>query len=318
MLGSRTCASLLACLLLALLAAAPAASAKPGYFVFSGGKSIGFSLKGSNGYWIEIGKEGGEVRLLASKEESAVTYSVRSLAPRGNEIRARFPGLGRIAVRFRPLRPPRTIEPHPFPGCKGGETVKQPGHFVGTIRFRGERGYTSVRATRVRAAIETTAKEVCKRSDNGPEREEDRTELFAVSESGREGVGFSADTTVIPEVTSTTSFSATTVELRRGMSIYRNTFALGKESDILPGDTRPFPLSATITPPPPFQGSAEFQRTAEGESTWTGSLTVPLPGLGRVALTGPDFTARLCQDAGCTEGLIDGHRLLLSLPTPLR
>ena len=39
------------------------------------------------------------------------------------------------------------------------------------------------------------------------------------------------------------------------------------------------------------------------------SLTVPFPGLGRVALTGPEFSARFCQHSGCTGNSIDGHRL---------
>lgn len=311
----RTWTILLACSVVALLITAPSASAKPGYFVMAGYHSVELDLKSSHGYRIHIEKRGRRsIYLLASTERSTVAYVAPSLAPKGSEIKARLPGVGRVSMRFRPQGPPQEEKPPSFPGCKGGARVEQPGYFVGTIRFRGERGYTSVRSKRARGVIKTVAKEVCKRFDEDPEPISDRIELNAFSRSDLRAVGFSASGSTDPELTSSTVFSAGVAERRRGMEIYRGTFATGKRRDLVLGDIRPFPLSATVTPPPPFQGSAEFQRDAEGNSTWTGSLTVPFPGLGPVALTGPDFTARLCQQSGCTGSSVDGHSLPLPLP----
>jgi hypothetical protein len=308
----RTWTALFACAT-ALLLVAPSASAKPGYFVFPGHHSITFSLSGSHDYRIHVERQGRQVFLLASDNRSVAAYLTRSPAPEGDEIKARFPGVGRVSVRFRPLGLPRTDTSPFFPGCKGGEIIKQSGYFVGTIRFHGERGYTKAVAKRARGTIETAGREVCKRSlledsdsDSDPN---ERTELLARSESGAREISFSASSMVISDRRSFTSFSASVGERRRGMRIFRHIFVTGGRRDIAPGDTRPSPLSATVTPPAPFQGSAEFQRDAEGNSTWTGSLTVPFPGLGRVALTGPDFTARLCQPPGCTGSGGDGHRL---------
>ena len=309
--STRTWTVFLACAT-ALLLAPPGASAKPGYVVFPGYRSAAFSLEGGHGYRIYVKRRGRQVFLLAGDGRSIAGYLTRSPAPRRDEIRARLPGLGRISVRFRPKGPPQHIPPF-FSRCHGGGAVKQPGYFVGTIRFRGERGYTHVRATRARGEIETVDKEVCRRSmfdESGSDSDpNEQTELLARSQSGSRGIGFSASSTTIPGLTSPTFFSASVWERRRGMEISRSTFVTGKKGDLVLGDTRPSPLSATVTPPAPFQGSAEFQRDAEGNSTWTGSLTVPLPGLGRVALTGPGFTARLCQPPGCTGPSVDGHRL---------
>jgi hypothetical protein len=295
-----------------LLTFAPGASAKPGYAVVPGYNSMALSLKGSHGYRIYVERRGRQVFLLAGGTRSTVAYVPHSRAQKSNEIEARFPGVGRISVWFRPQGPSRSSQPPSFPGCKSGEIVKQRGYFVGTIRFRGERGYTTAYAKRARGAIETVGKEVCKRSafdDSDSEPESDRTEFSAYSKSGGRTVAFSASSVSVSDQTLLTAFSGFIGERRRGMKIFRSTFVSGERAGIVPGDTRPFPLSATITPPAPFQGSAEFQRTPEGDSTWTGSLTVPLPGLGRVSLAGPDFTARLCQRSGCTGNTIDGHSL---------
>jgi hypothetical protein len=307
----RTWTILLACGATALLVIVPAATAKPEYVVVPGDRAIDLNLKGSNGYSINVVKEGRYVQLLATDRKNVVIYSTPSLSPKGNEIKARFPGVGRVSMRFHPKGPPHEERPEPIPPCKGGEVVKQPGYFEGTIRFRGERGYTSASATRVRAARETRAKEVCKFPGAGPGSKADKTEFYASSRSGKRLVAFDASRLVLPGGDPLTTFGASVAERRRGMIIYRSTFLVGGVKDLVPGDTRPYPLSGTFAPPAPFQGSGEFQRDAEGNSTWSGSLTVPLPGLPPLALTGPDFTARFCQHSGCTGNFIDGHSLPL-------
>lgn len=306
--------ALLACVVAALLALAPGVSAKPGYVVLPGSHSVELNLQGSHGFRIGAGKAGRLFYVQAADERSVATYLNRSPRQKGDGIKAKFPGFGRIAVRFEPQGQPQH-EPPFFPQCKGGKTVKQRGHFIGTIRFRGERGYTSVEATRAFGEVVTTTREICKRSifDDGAEVEADRTELFAYSRSKERAVGFDASTLGPLEAPSTT-FGATVVERRRGMTIYRGTFADGENGQLVAGDSRPYPLSATVSPPPPFHGSAEFQRTPEGDRTWTGTLSVDFPGLDRVALTGPHFDARFCQHSGCHGNTIDGLRLPFVAP----
>jgi hypothetical protein len=307
---------LLLCSVVVLLVAAPGAGAKPGYFVSQGYRSLGLQLQGSHGYRVTIVRLGRQVyHLLTGRQRSTVSYVTRSLGSRRSEIETRLPGLGRVSVRFRPQGPPERSN-EPYPGCTGGKTVKQPGYFVGTIRFRGERGYTSVEAKRAEGTIETVGKAVCKRSaldeddePGGNEPGRTRVELFAFSRSKGRSIAFRATTAGRPASRPFARFSASASERRRGMKILRSTFAFGGSSEIVLGDTRPFPLSATVTPTGAFQGLARFRRDVEGGSTWTGSLSVPLPGLGHVRLSGPDFAARVCRYSGCTRPFVDGHRL---------
>jgi hypothetical protein len=61
------------------------------------------------------------------------------------------------------------------------------------------------------------------------------------------------------------------------------------------------PSEATIEPPPPFEGSAEFKLESPTVANWIGDLRVPIPTLGTVALTGPTFKSTLCGSGGCTD-----------------
>jgi hypothetical protein len=70
----RTWTILLACGIPLLLAGAPGASAKPGYFLFRGGHTFELNLKGSNGYRISIDKQGRYVYLLASGKDNGSAH----------------------------------------------------------------------------------------------------------------------------------------------------------------------------------------------------------------------------------------------------
>src|SRR5262249_54431346 len=163
-------------------------------------------------------------------------------------------------VRFHPAGPAHREDGF-FPPCKGGETVKQPGYFVGTIHLRGERGYTAADASRARGEGTTTRKEVCRRSifnPSKPEPEENRTYLRAYSKAKGRAIGFPAITLGLPPL-GVTFFAGSIYEHRGGMEIFRETATnAGKADDLLPSDSSPHPPAATVTPPSPFRGSAVF------------------------------------------------------------
>lgn len=96
-----------------------------------------------------------------------------------------------------------------------------------------------------------------------------------------------------------TFFAGSATERREGMAIFREAVVSGTDDDLVTGEAGDFPLRATVTPPAPFLGSAAFQRMPAGNNAWTGSLSIELPGAGRVPLAGTGFSARLCQDSGC-------------------
>ena len=61
------------------------------------------------------------------------------------------------------------------------------------------------------------------------------------------------------------------------------------------------PTKATVKPPAPFAGIAEFALESPQLASWTGNLSVAIPTLGTVALAGPRFNPLLCGAGGCTE-----------------
>ncbi len=67
-----------------------------------------------------------------------------------------------------------------------------------------------------------------------------------------------------------TVFSGPTNEQREEMAIYRWAVIVGPEKDFATGEASDLPLTAIVTPPDPFLGSAVFQRMPEGNNAWTG------------------------------------------------
>jgi hypothetical protein len=63
---------------------------------------------------------------------------------------------------------------------------------------------------------------------------------------------------------------------------------------------------ATVEPPAPFEGSAAFHLESPTQASWTGDLSVDLPGIGKVALAGPGTSADLCEQNACTATLAPG------------
>jgi hypothetical protein len=251
-------------------------------------------LKGSGGYSLTFIGRGGSIGLLAFKGLGGIaSYETRGrVTPRG--IQARFGGLGRIAVEFRPSgrvkrkRPPR--------GCRGAVRKTFPGIFVGTIGFRGEQGYTRGNAQRAKGSMELRPAWRCK----GPQGNEDEAAgalpdlgagsatLQATSTRGR--LAFVAVAVRPPEERGVTLFSASATERRGGMTIERAAASLGPE--------RTFAFdaglgTATVSPPRPFSGSATLAPGPGSALTWSGSLKVDLPGKKGVPLATPNFTASL-------------------------
>lgn len=290
-----------------LLMLSASADAKPGYVVATAPqRAAEFQIQGSHGYAIHVKLwNHRNLEVAAYKNPDVVIYLTRRVRARGDGFDATLPGIGRIAVRFQ-AHGPAEHEPRFFPPCKGGVATKQPGFFIGTIRLRGERGFTVARATRVRGQITSTAKEVCKRSIfgknlNSNKRTEGGARLYAWSSSPNRAVSFLASRleTSDPSSPAPVFFSGVAREQRGGMAIFREAALSESSSDFAPEGESEFPPSAAVTPTAPFHGSATFQRDPQGGNTWLGNLSVYLPGLGRVGLAGSGFSARFCQGEDC-------------------
>lgn len=87
-----------------------------------------------------------------------------------------------------------------------------------------------------------------------------------------------------------TLFAAEIGERRGRMRIRRTVFEFAGAENFKFDESL---TEATVTPPAPFAGMGRFERTAGGTGSWSGSLSVVLPGTKRISLTPPRFGARL-------------------------
>jgi len=297
--------ALLAAAALPLLALPSGAAAKPGYSVSPESHLAIAGLAGSNGYRITIvALSPRYVALVAIRRGSAVSYFVRAPFD-GKRIDARFGKLGRVSVRFEPDGPPQREDQPGGSLCKGGASTSQSGRFVGTIRFRGERGFTTVRRSTVRTAVFHRFRQVCKRPPEGkvtePEPEDKGTSVSAVVRGNPEGPVFTAYA-IPPEAglqKEGASFNVSVTDRRQSMIVTHSASASGGPGAFAVTPLGTVPATATVSPPSPFEGSATLTKTPGGATTWTGDLSVELPGRGTVVLTGPSFAAKLCRNISC-------------------
>lgn len=93
-------------------------------------------------------------------------------------------------------------------------------------------------------------------------------------------------------------FLAGTKEHRGAVRIARFTFVDARARAFT---VRPSLAAALVRPPKPFSGKASFARGADDSISWTGTLSVTLPGAGTVPLTGAAFTADLAKPKTVAE-----------------
>jgi hypothetical protein len=242
-----------------------------------------FHLAGSHGYIIRVTGDSsihrpaatsrrGRVAIEVAKSRFArTTYTVHGLVTR-RRLRARFGELGRINVRFRPTTYPR---PHRKAGVCSEGRFGTVGAFKGTVRFRGEHGYTAVRAHRVHGGGDGSHSFGC-RGGIGH-----RTELSAHTAR----YGFQA---VRLKRYPLTIFRAAAVERAGRVRIHRTAIALHSGDAGFSFDQRL--RSADIGPGRPFSGSASYNVAGR---KWSGDLSVSFPGEPNVALAGTAYRARL-------------------------
>jgi hypothetical protein len=242
------------------------------------------------------------------------TYSLHHRLPAGPDLHFRLGKEGDVDLHF--VRD-HTVE-HAYPECQGGPEISEVGHFVGTLRLRGRGGFTRVEAHRVRGSVTRVRPRTCHRrkssgssfglvsvsaSKGVPPVPKGALELIAGTPDGHlhlEALRFEEARSAGSEFE---TFDAW-IENREGGAIVTSsafgvTFGGGLVS---PEPAKPL-SAATVEPAAPFSGSATFQMASPRHGEWSGDLAVELPGYGRVALTGPNFAAGLCETTACTPTL---------------
>lgn len=250
-------------------------------------------LTGTHGYRITIFVFGEALMMTARKGTASVNYVLLKGGIERGRIHARLPGVGRIFLEFHERSHPhdRSVS-----NCRSSETTRK-GVFVGTVKIRGERGYTSAIAHHVRGEIVQEPQEHCHRSPTArASRAGDRL-LSASTSRGRGHLSFTALDFPSSVLGSDLLFSASLQRVRGHMAIMTTQSAIGKDPSVL--EIEAPPRSASVTPPAPFTGSATFQQEAAGQFSWTGDLAVELPGIGEVSLAGPKFETSVCVGHKC-------------------
>jgi hypothetical protein len=274
---------------------APASRAATGYTVYPAAKYRTFHIRGTHGTNIAVYARGEmiEVLVFQLRRSGLAEYRVQGTSA-NDHIKARFPGLGHIDMRWKPSGK-KKITSEPQGDCKGRRALVQEGSFVGDFSFRGEGGYTEGKIARVKGLSIRSFREVCKGLDAGPEPSIQPEEaLLAYVSNAQRKVSFQASARESPGGR-IEEFEAGLIERRPNLVIRRFTFGGGEPIagrftfDHGTG-------TAKVTPPEPFLGSADLNSAAD--EPWTGDLAVPFLGVGKVRLAGSGFKARLTRRDG--------------------
>ncbi|HEX4307254.1 MAG TPA: hypothetical protein VHZ54_14555 [Solirubrobacterales bacterium] len=271
---------------------------------------VEFSIPASNGYRIAVTGEVGagrsapdDVTLSASKGAVSVNYLGHGRLT-ATRMTASFGRFGRFSLRFRPSGKVRRVTV-PSSCVKGRPPVVTAslGTYVGTIHFEGEGGYSRVLAHHADGGLgdplAIRPKLECQdRSPGAEEREAHTVHLTATAKTAHGSVAFGAWAGPTFPFTGAGSagsgdpytFLVLAFEKQGGTEIIRTVAAPGPGGDFVFDHALD---SATVAPPAPFSGSSSFLRSADGSTTWTGSLAVSLPGLGSVPLAGSPFESEL-------------------------
>ena len=282
---------------LAALAAPGASGAElpPGYSRANPFPSPGaFYVRGSHGYNVgvvadtDLGREPHSVYVVAQDRAGRAIYHVAA-SFRDDRIHANLGRFGRVALAWHPN------------GRVGTRILRCPefhtrlymaeGSYVGSFEFKGEHGFTAARTRRVSGNTGWFAHLGCSVtvSEGFPGS---GVLLEAFKYSGREPKGsYRALSLVQNKPGERIPVFAQEGERRGRISIARQASAYGRPRIFSVEESLD---SATLSPPPPFAGSASFERVEKGKpGRWTGDLTVDFPGDPEVPLAGKNFGARL-------------------------
>lgn len=283
------------------LAAFPAtAAARPGFFVREAHEEVTLPGQAGEGWSVFIDAHSHQATVIVEDAPGieGVTYELPALV-KGNRLEIHYGQVIDVSVRFRP-RSRRLVPVLPHEHCTGRQPVILSGVFVGKIEFNGELGYADLNESSHKGTLERTVRQVCRRRHGARAADYDEApveQLVAERAEGRSETFFAAISnfpTLIPHPQ--WSFEAARFEEDGPVKITRQV-GLELESGATFSTEEAAPPSATVEPPPPFAGSAEY-RGGPGSAIWTGSLAVTFPGLPPRPLTGRGFTTHFCVGEG--------------------
>jgi hypothetical protein len=223
-------------------------------------------------------------------------------------IRARLGSLGRVSLRFEPNGRIRkqTLEL----GCKGRQPITEYGRFIGHVSFDGEGGYLHASFAKGRGEVTHAFRLKCKKG-RAYDLSQKSLREYAVPSFGFNFFPGEGSVALLYAVTSAhgrsiviraahREGSSPGAEVQLGTLESRGEMVIGRSAYVngFPGTLRTslpgvHPATATLAPPAPFYGEADYLEKSPTSHSWTGTLGVNLPGL-TLPLTGPGFYTSLC------------------------
>jgi hypothetical protein len=289
---------------LAALALPASAAAKPGYYVSEPGIFSSIDLRGSHGYGVHIfGINRRHVWILVEKDAASAAYLWRGRVTE-RAIEARLGKFGRVSVQLQPGS--RSAVERKQRGCRGKAAVRREGRFAGVIKFRGEKGFTSVDVESARGTIYRSFRQVCKRvREREPQYQQpSTTSLSAVSSRYPRAPWFSVFKQEPVRKAAFPGFeealyTAHMTERQPGLGVVRSASITAEPETFAVTPLGTSPVTATVVPPPPFSGTATYEKQPGGAVTWSGDLAVELPGRGTFPLADSSYQAELCRSFAC-------------------
>jgi hypothetical protein len=251
-------------------------------------------LKTNNALSAKLEADDDEIELTVSEGGQEVAYFAQgTVTPAG--IAVKFGRLGEIVVDYEPFRTLKSREPGPR--CEGEPRTTTEGFLSGTIRFRGERDYVRIEAARVKGTLVLNSRWSCQYGPAGasraPARETEEDSATLAAYSRRNGTRFAAFGPLESRGKLYAAFFVTRHEVREGVGIARSTSAAAPFASFRFDQRRG---TAFVDGPAPLAGWARYQRRPGAPDRWSGTLTAPLLGLGRVRLAGPGFLAGMAPE----------------------
>lgn len=288
------------------LALPASAVAKPGYYVETPVRLVFMQVQSSNGYRAQVvGFNRRQVSISVSNDSGSASYSVRGTVA-DDTIEARFGSRGLLKMRFEPQGPAEVEKVSS--NCKGRPSTDQEGRFVGQLRFEGENGFTEVQATRAEGFVLIGHRAICKR-DRRRKADRKQPSVDVTSLSATSSTPRAARYSVIKEeprrprrdpwFTEDAIHSAYVTERHSGMTIVRQANATSPPETFAVTPIGQTPVTATLSPPAPFSGTATYEKQAGGTVSWSGDLRAELPGRGVVPLVAPSYRVNLCRSYAC-------------------
>jgi hypothetical protein len=256
--------------------------------------AFAFKLDGSNGYSIlayaanERADGKGEIVLFVTRKGESAIYQAPALLTE-TSVRANLGALGRVSLEATPSGRKKKLRPRPQ--CRGQQkpVAYEPVRFSGSFEFHGEEGYSDVISSAPTEYSRFFLDLSCGVSGGG--------EVTGGRPPGARLRVRSLGERFRFELQATKNRPNKRSRFEVGVQEEKGPISITRGTTVLLGSNAfqydPFLETATLKPPAPFSGRANFYRRLPPEERWSGNLAVDLPGRSDVPLAGPETQATL-------------------------